>query len=180
MTDGQGNDRRLMATETPATSARPAPQPGRPSASHLRAGCPPAPGPGRQSRLCLWPHLWLRTPSATRAFAMRPGCTSPRLARRSGRPRSRGPCRCTSNGSVVCMSARPQGPLRPYGTKKSAAMELTRWPSTEIAMRIATARPDVTASVRVPDCRRQEGPTVGRPCRLSPSRRSPPMPTSLA
>ena len=44
------------------------------------------------------------------------------------------------------MSARPQGPLRPYGTKKSAAMELTRWPSTEIAMRIATARPDATAS----------------------------------
>ena len=25
------------------------------------------------------------------------------------------------------MSARPQGPLRPYGTGQSAAMELTRW-----------------------------------------------------
>jgi hypothetical protein len=118
--------------------------------------------------------------SATTVRATRPERTSPRLAGRSGRPRSRGPCGCTSNGSVVCMSCRSQGPLRPYGTKKSAAMEPTRWPSTGIAMRIATARPDVTASVRVPDCRRQEGPTVGRPCRLSPSRRSPPMPTSLA
>ena len=87
-----------------------------------------------------------------------------------GTARSGRPCGFICNGSVVPMSARPQGLLRPYGTKKSAAMELTRWCLDGMAMRNATARRDATARVRVPGCRRQDGPTGGLPCWQSPSR----------
>jgi hypothetical protein len=85
-----------------------------------------------------------------------PGCPGVRDGREA-----EGSRRCTSNGSVVCMSARPQGP-RPYGTGRSVAMELNPLLTT-IATSIATARADAPASVRVPGYRRQDGSTGGLP-----------------
>jgi hypothetical protein len=125
MPNGQGKDRRSMAGGTPRSMRDTHPAAG-PTASLSLASWLPA-------RTRAWPTISFvplasslaSNLSATTVRATRPERTSPRLAGRSGRPRSRGPCGCTSNGSVVCMSARSQGPLRPYGTKKSAAMELT-------------------------------------------------------
>jgi hypothetical protein len=122
------------------------PQPDRPSVSHLRAGCPPAPGPGRQSRLCLWPHLWLRTRrprghSRCGRNAHRPGCPGFRDSREAESPYG-----SSCNGSMVPISGGTQGPLHP-----AALVIRLRWNSplgvsTGIAMRIATVWPDATAS----------------------------------
>jgi hypothetical protein len=80
-------------------------------------------------------------------------------------------------GSYVRADA---GAATSSGTGHSAAMELTpgRFDGhrDEDCDRLA----GYDSKPRVPDCRRQDGPTVGRPCWLSRSRRSPPMPTSLA
>jgi len=72
------------------------------------------------------------------------------------------------------MSARPQAPLRPYGTGQSAAMEFTRWRLDGDRGEDRDCRSDATGSVRVPGCRRQDGPTGGVACWLSASTRSPP------
>jgi len=124
MTDGQGKDRRSVAGETPR-SMRGAhlPQPGRRPARHFRAGCPSRVSLVRSFGLIFgFEPVGHDGPRDEARNARRPGCSGVRNGREA-----ESPCGFICNGSVVPMSARPQGPLRPYGTGQSAAMELTRW-----------------------------------------------------
>ena len=180
MTDGQGKDRRSMAGETPRSMR----------GAHL-------PQPDRSASLS--PSSWLPAPhqgladNLVRAFGslFEPvGHDGPRdaagmhvaqAARAFGTAaKQRAPAGAPATGqSFVCQPGR-RGRCVPTAPASQLRWSSPAGASTGIAMRIATARPDATASVRVPGCRRQDGPTVGLPCWLSPSRRSPPMPTSPA
>ena len=146
MTDGQRERSKVHGRGTPRSMRGPHPAAG-PTVSLSLASWLPA-------RTRAWPTIpfvplassLASNPSATRAFAMRPECTSPRLPGRSRQPRSREPLRVhlqRIRGSYV---RRTQGPLSPAAPGIRLRWNSAAGRSTGIAMRIATVWPDATAS----------------------------------
>jgi len=180
MTDGQGSDRRVHGRGNSTIDARSPPAAG-PTVSLSVASWLPA-------RTRAWPTISFvplasslaSNLSATRAFAMRPECTSPRLPGLSRQPRSREPLRVhlqRIRGSDVRADA---AAATSCGTGHSAAMELTSRLLNDNRDEDCDRLAGCDSKPRVPDFRRQDGPAVGRPCWFSPGRRSRPTLTSPA